>query len=398
MLFRSAEWFFTTPHVFHVRGCTPHIKTPSMTGETPMPGRTRSYTTTTDKGYTGRFGGTVGGGQAYKGNHHCADVTGPGDNAPLYVRHHEYSGGRINKPNVGFYSSWFSNYQADLLDNSSEFDHLGIAEVPSETIAATTAAARTNPSRPYVDVPANLLEIGDLAHIIQRRIDPEMSLTRALGRDHLRRVFGIQPVYNDLQKLLRFQDQVDRRVQELEVLRSRGLRKTVSIGSFSANVKQSRVVQSYNTFIVGEFDVTTTTSMKVHCRWFPTEDGYRELAIPRNLWSLAHRSVLGVTVDASTLWEPMPWSWLIDWATNCGDYFKATRNIVGAGLGDISVMTHSITTASWPGYSDGDVSCTAIESHREDKRRQNAFVAPVAHFPFLSGSQMGIIAALAVSR
>lgn len=363
-----------------------------------MPARERSFTTETPKGTSGRFGSVFGGYPVYSGSNFCGDIVGSGDNAPLTVQHHQYEGGRINRPYQGFFTQYFDNYRCDLLDNSSYFGHLGVAESPSDIGAATNAAARTNPSRPYVDVPANLLEIGDLAHLIKRKIDPNGSVVPEIGRQHLRRVFGIEPVYRDLQRLANFQQQVSRRVAEIHRLAApRGLRKTVSIGRYSAQEVQSLIVQSEGLFLGRDFNVNTTEEVKCHCRWLPNID-FASLATPAVMDAWARRSVLGVTVDFSTLWEPMPWSWLIDWAFNVGDYFKANRNIVPAVLSDVSIMRHTTTTAHSEAVSGDDWSLEAISSFRETKKRSTSFVSLDAHFPFLTGSQMGIVAALAVTR
>jgi len=366
-----------------------------------MPARERSNTYETPKGESGRFGTVFGNYPTYAGSNFCGDIIGSGDNAPFTVQKHEYDGGRLNRPYSGFFTQYFNNYRVDLLDNSSYFGHLGTAESPTDIGAATNAAARTNPSRPYVDVPANLLELGDIAHLIKRHVDPINNwsdFVPEIGSQHLRRVFGIEPVYRDLSRLANFQEQVKRRVADIERLAApRGFRKTVTIGKYSAQETQSLIVQSEGLYLGRDFKVNTTQEVKCHCRWMPTAE-FGQLATPRVMDAWARRAVLGVTVDFATLWEPMPWSWLIDWCFNVGEYFKANRNIIPATLADVSVMRHTTTTADSEAVSADDWSLEAIHSYRETKKRTTSFVSLDAHFPFLSGSQMGIIAALAVTR
>ena len=45
---------------------------------------------------------------------------------------------------------------------------------------------------------------------------------------------------------------------------------------------------------------------------------------------LAMRAAFGGTIDGSTLWEIMPWSWLIDWNTNMSEFLASERNVIGA--------------------------------------------------------------------
>jgi hypothetical protein len=245
------------------------------------------------------------------------------------------------------------------------------------------------------------LELGDVAHLLQRRvqsIDKWRDFVPEIGSQHLRRVFGIEPLFRDLSKLANFQQQVKRRVADIERLRTQhGFRKTVTCGKYSAQEVQSLIVQSEGLFLGRDFKVNTTETVKAHCRWLPTSD-FSPLASPQVVDAWARRSVLGITVDFGTLWEPLPWSWLVDWAFNVGEYFKANRNIVPAILADVSVMRHTTTTATSDAVAMDDWSLEAISSIRETKKRSTSFVSLDAHFPFLSGSQMGIVAALAVTR
>jgi len=360
-----------------------------------MPGRFRESSSVVFKNFGGRFGDTWGGGNVWSGFHSCSDVVGSGDNAPLNVYHETVQGGRINKPNVGFFSSWFTDYRCDLLDTNHTFDHLGVIGDPFDVDVATQAAARTNPSRPYVDVPTNVLQLGELAHLIR---DTGRSFIRGMGNNNLMYQFGVYPLVNDIVKMVRFADQVDRRVSFIHRLQSQhGLRRTTSHGSFASSEKVNRFIQSQGLLIREDFDVSTTISIKAHCRWLPGGD-LSSLSSPSEVRALATRAALGMTIDNSTLWELIPWTWLIDWGTNIGQYFSANRNIIPATLSDVAVMRHTRTVAQWPGKAEDDWSCSGIQYIRENKTRATSFVAPTAHFPFLSGNQMGIVASLAVTR
>lgn len=360
-----------------------------------MPGRDRSFVATRAKGHFERFGlNLTPAPTTFASYNSCRDVTGPGDNAPLNVGHVDFSGGVLNKPYTGFFSSHFVDYVCDILDNSSEFDHLSIPEDNSDSYFATIGAARTNPSRPNVDVPVNIFELRELPELIRSTGN---NIIRSAARNNLRYQFGIRPLVGDLVKLLTFHDMVNHRVKELRRLQSRGLRRTTAVDSFSSVGSLERTIQSDGLVIQGTFSGQTSLDIRVHSRWFPIE-GWPYPSSDAAERALASRAVLGLTVDSSTLWNAIPWSWLIDWCSNAGQYFSATRNIVGAGLGDISVMRHTKTVWTWGGASADDWSCTPIDALRTNKTRATSFVAPSAQFPFLSGNQLGILGSLAVSR
>jgi len=327
--------------------------------------------------------------------HDCQDIVGPGDNAPLTITHILMDGGLINRPNTGFFSPWFSNYVADVYDNSANFGHLGLSDVPSNVEAATQAAARTNPSRPYVDVPANLLELGDVAHILR---STGTGLLRRIAGENLRYQFAIRPLVSDLTRLMVFQRQLDNRLAELQRLQTqKGLRRTVQIGTYSAQDSINYAIQSQGIFASGAFDVNTVQTVRAHTRWTPNGD-FSLLRTDQDKRRLVTRALLGLTVDFSTLWEPMPWSWLIDWCSNVGDFFKANRNIIPAQLADVSVIRHTRSEYRNQGWTDGTAVIAPGNVIRETKGRATSFVAPVAHFHILSGNQMGLLASLAVTR
>lgn len=361
-----------------------------------MSPRSRTYDLPRNKGWGVKSGIEIGHGTIIAHHGQCNDQTGDGDCGPLSIDKWSADGGVINKPDGGFFAAKMYDYVADILNSTSVFPHIGAPDVPSNVAAATNAAARTNPSRPYVDVPVALLELADVASLLR---DSGEGLIRAAGSANLKYQFGIAPLASDLAKLMYFQDQVNRRVGEIQRLRgARGLRRTVEIGGYSASQVQTLHCQSnYVSILNRPFIGSTAISMKAHLRWFPDHD-VSHLVASQSMRRLATRSVLGLTLDASTAWEAMPWSWMIDWCSTIGDYMKANRNIIPAKLQGVHIMKHSRTQWSTPSYVSGTTTMSGITFVRESKTREPSFISPVAHFPFLSGKQMGIVASLAVTR
>lgn len=360
-----------------------------------MPARERHVTTTRKGGTTGRFVSSPdlsAGDDVFKSTSSCSDITGSGDNAPFHVHREEWTGGIINKPYVGFFSSYFNNYVADIC-RGPVIDHLG-TDSPTSSAAATMAAGRTNPSRPYIDIPVEVLQLGELVSLVRSR---GAGIIRQLGNANLELQFGILPVAEDLDKLMNFGAQVDRRAQELQRLRSnRGLRRTIGIGSYSEHDKQNLFIQSQNLLLRQDFDISTTETVRVHTRWTP--DDTSSLIPNSAMYALARRAVLGLTFDASSAWELIPWSWAIDYFGTVGDWFRANRNIVGATLSDVSVMRHTVTTATTQPIQGSDFYFEGASSIKEDKRRDTSFISMNAGLNFLSENQLGIVASIAVTR
>lgn len=358
-----------------------------------MVARNRHMNTVTAKGKVVTGGVVLAGGNynVTQSSNYCADQVGPGDCDPFNVEKWSVEGGRVNVFNNS--SNYWENYRVDFLDNSANFFHLAapIAQDRLDVDYATEAVARTNPSRPYVDIPVNILELGDIARTIRRE---GFNTLAALGRQNLRYQFGIAPLVGDLVKLSNFQDQTQRRILELERLAGpRGLRRTLPVGGWSNYGEYTRVLQSNQYFWTGLMRHTTTQSVRAHVRWIPGSTFSTLGTTDRQ--RLALRSVLGGTIDGATLWEIIPWSWLIDWCSNVGQWFAANRNIIPATLSGVHIMRETrseIRSNAQPGLN------SSILIKVSSKSRRPSFVAPVAHFPFLNAGQMSILASLAVTR
>lgn len=286
---------------------------------------------------------------------------------------------------------------------------------PSNSVVAAEAAARTNPSRPYVDVPAFLFELGDIALLVRDTLSKGIMMAGAMN--NLRYQFGIAPMVGDLAKLLEFNDQVERRVAVIKKLNGpRGYRRTIDFGRFSGSgMSASTQVQSNpNTYSQSYFR-RTSVGIKVHCRWKAAHHP-EFLASDQAIRSLAKRAVLGMgrgipfygrgVLSRDTLislYEAMPWSWLIDWCSNLGDYLSTFRNVIPAQLTTLCVMRdwqNHCELARRTGMMTSTVPFVTNQGTyiHGKKSRDPVVLTPAAHFPFLSGSQMSILTSLAILR
>jgi hypothetical protein len=365
-----------------------------------MTQRDRTNFTTINGGTRWQSGAPIAPVQITNWSGTCTDFVAPGDCLPLNVATWKAEGGIINHP-LDAAGTGFSSYVCDMLRSTAAGPHLlNVTGVPSDISAATTAAARTNPSRPYVDIPVDLLQIGELLQLIQRQ---GYSLIKEAARENLRFQFGIYPTVDDVIRLIaRFHDQVDRRVRDVQRLQTnKGFRKTVTVGesSFAGDVLWTQ--QSVGSLLSTRARGMTVFTKKVHCRWYPTAD-LSKLYTPNEMRRLIQRAVLGATIDMSTVWQIIPWSWLIDWCSTLGDYLKSQRNIIPAQLTQCVVMLHTRTAWSAPGLSriqnGTPITLEPILITRQQKQRTSVSPSVSAQFPFLSGNQVGILASLFAAK
>jgi hypothetical protein len=330
------------------------------------------------------------------GEDSITDVTGIGDNEGLDINKWYQKGAIIHGKGAGKREG--INYLADACNTPGNWPHLSIADAPGNLEAATKAAARTTPSRPKVDVPVAIAELADIPLLIR---DSGRSILKKLAGANIKYNFGIAPLVGDLVNLLKFRAQVDKRIEIIKKLKDKGYRKTVDIWLGSAQHVKFVTYQS-NGISIGNWSTGNTIQLvRAHCRWSPTHD-MKSITTEESIRDLAMRAVLGLNAELSTAWEALPWSWLVDWCSTLGDYLMAHRNIIPAQLHAVSVMRHTITTwetpTSYSSSSTGRIPMTAHLVRRDSKTRQLSSVAPIAHFPFLNGNQMGILASLSVLR
>nr|UJQ85278.1 MAG: hypothetical protein 1 [Leviviridae sp.] len=369
-----------------------------------MAQRDRETHTVSDTGWRRRFNETVAYGNRIDYQASVMDFVDPQDCKPFNRTMREHKGGRINKSGTGNLSAIFSNYLADRyrtdIDSGQLSSNITFTDDLGDVVYATRAAARTNPSRPYVDVPVNVLQLGEITSLIRKRGD---SIIKEAAKENLRYQFAIKPLVGDLIKLCDFQDQVENRIKELERLRGvRGLRRTIPLGGLAELSKTASGSEDVQTagglsIFANPYTQLSTCQIGAHVRWKPAVNlsGYS----PGDMRRIARRAVLGLTADLSTLWEVVPWSWLIDWSSSIGSYLAANRNIIPADLVGVYITRLTRSTRTWNARSGSGWTLTSFVTSVETKKRSDAVtIAPVAHFPFLSGNQMGILASLYVTR
>jgi hypothetical protein len=229
----------------------------------------------------------------------------------------------------------FSNRPSDYVMSSS-VDHLPIPTGKyhdSETYYATKLLARTNPTRPEYSVPVAIKELVDVTSLFALAAK---SFTQFVGGAYLNYRFGWLSFTNDVRKLATIVEAVNSRVKELNSLTMRGgLRRRADLDAYGAGYTSSynnyRIIQStYGVTLYGEYTYSTRWKIWGSCRWYP--QNYREIPTdPADVWLAAVRQVFDLEkVDSETAYNLIPWSWLLDYFSNLGEFLAAQegRNLV----------------------------------------------------------------------
>jgi hypothetical protein len=241
-----------------------------------------------------------------------------------------------------------------------------------------------------VDLPTAVFELKDLPSLFKNQGDTLIKKGAGLN---LKYQFGIKPLISDLKSLLLFQHHVAHREKELRNLQESGLRRKVVVFSGSASSQKNRLINSslYSKYA----ELTRTTQVK---KWGFVE--YKPSSYPvtdAQLRRLAMRAVLGLTIDFSTAWNVIPWSWLVDWCSNVGDFLIANRNLVPCTHGQVLVMEHKKTEVT-ARDAGGHHKMTPWKCVRETKTRKPVSASLSAQLPFLSGRQLSILGSIKALR
>lgn len=365
-----------------------------------MAPRSRSRILYTNKGTSDRFtwvDDTSGGPQVERLSETCTDSTNnPNGGASFAVYRDYYDGGRINKPLTNYFGAYFHDYTCDMLTSPGMKQWHDGVDSPSNTDIANQVQAGSNPSRPWVDVVASIAQLPQGVETIRESFRQFYGLGK-VAQTYLKYKFDVAPNVSDLLKILLFQGKVDDRIKELTRLKQKGLHRTITVGEYTSDRTYGEVLQSANSFIYHTIQRVTSERCWGYIVWTPNAD-FPDTAT--DMRRLAVQSVYGLTIDSATLWELIPWSWLMDWCTNIGDYVSACRNLVPATPSAVQVMRETRTRTSFGPYEDTNLGLTMSGGYFVSERKLRSTVSPSieAHMPLLTAEHASILGSIAVLR
>lgn len=294
---------------------------------------------------------------------------------------------------------------------SKAFSSKGVSivdDMPTQT-AVNKALAKANPSAPIIDLPLFLFELRELANGIRKIGDAILrhrrngSIARAShnpGDAYLAWKFGWAPLLSDLSTLFSLAESIQKRTKSLE--RGRYKRK------FSGKLPGSSFskISSERHFVYAESVTVETREDYLVERWFTM--GYQLLSDLPTLEDNpkgTYANFMNAGVPMSTLWNAIPWSWLIDYFISISDYLIATQGNLRWSAHDLCIMTK--TTCTLSGYQKSYTGSWSVKPKTKPGRgtvvRQVRKVVSSPHAgisiqPFLTSGQTGILAALGASK
>lgn len=286
-----------------------------------------------------------------------------------------------------FYTSWYPT--ASKVSPS----HLALPALSA--FDAASFLAKVNPGRHQVETLENLVDFKDLPKLL--KLSGDTILKRGAGA-YLTWEFGWKPLISDVKKILDFTGRVNKKVAELHKLyESGGVHRRRNVSSDSASSTSNRTLETINAkSVTTKLQIDTTRTRWATTRFVPTslppkdDSDYRRKAI---------QIIFGLDVSPATVWEALPWSWLVDWFSNVGDYLVQYNNVcpVRATSPCLMTMTRSKYTET---RTDSFNEVSGGQRLLVYETKVRSIVAPTleASIPFLTGRQLSILGALFILK
>lgn len=329
--------------------------------------------------------------------------TNPGGNNAFRVIHETYDGSLLN--GITGASTWV-NWPSTFYNEGYSYPD----DPPGNH--GRKLYALTNPTRPQVLLPVFLSELRDIPEMVRQvgRVgiairDGGKALKDAISKSptqgaaaaNLAFQFGWKPLVQDLWTMATFQDAVDKRKHQLEMVAGKkGLRRTIKhLGHISKT--ESRTWAGVSEYTLrGHVNYEKTVSGGVV--WKETYPGSAKLP-EGNI----RRQLAGLTADSIALnvWEGLPWTWFADYFNNVGDLIQAgNRTIATPDRGWLKWTT--VITASHAGtksnFGEAFVSGGTYTQKDVFRLPVDATSSDIAQLPLLGAGQLSILGSLAVVK
>lgn len=282
------------------------------------------------------------------------------------------------------------------------FGHLALPDMPSLASDALKVLAFSNPNRTGSGIGQDLADLGSI--IPKGLFATGKSILTRGAEANLWTQFGILPLIEDVKAVFEYRRRVNQRIHEFNSLFLKGgLRRRINLGDYSAQTENPSVALNSNVYTCRARMVHTTQAKRWGVvRW--TADGWSLFDLrDKELESEVTRLLYGVDIDPVSLWNLLPWTWLIGWFTNINLLMAANKGNFKVKASSISIMTHTrsdydfhVTSLS-TGFTGG--SGTVVS---ERKQRDIVPVSATAHIAWnnlnFGFSRTSILASLGIQR
>jgi hypothetical protein len=216
--------------------------------------------------------------------------------------------------------------------------------------------------------------------------------------------FGWQPLINDLQTLLNWSEEVDKRLKSLyRAGKQRRIKRKLSTIQASSFVYEKAITVTYSHYVRVLRREATNQRAWFTCRLTPTATfpSLEKKFIDK------FKSIYSLSQVPSTVWNSLPWTWLIDYFTDIGSFISANQGVLPYEptwlnvmySGDDSITEDYKLTLKGPKYGSS-MSMSPLSMRTISKQRRVYYrPRPMIYLdPIITKGQRAIIASLLTAR
>lgn len=344
--------------------------------------------------------------EAYLYRETMTDTTGPKPWIDHPLLHDKFRAEPItfngNSATPPYLATW--NNFAPL--NRASYSYCPVPSAVNWPYYKTKALANMNPSKPSVDLPVFLFELRDfprMLHQMGRVLDRTVRASDVAG-GYVAYSFGWAPFLSDLNKLLNFEKVLSDRLKYLQRIGKDGgdrVKRTLENSTTTLSTTPYTLSGYGNTYpYLYQGQVQVVEKRKV---WAVAKvRTVNPVSLERGVLGDAARAALGLNLSAASIWEAIPWSWLLDYFGNVGDYLDATRGFIPARITDMNLMCTQTIESTLTGKtlipgvsSSGSGKLTTIRKQRTVYALPTASIATT---PWFTPHMAGILASLSTSK
>lgn len=263
----------------------------------------------------------------------------------------------------------------------------------------TKALANMDPFKPDVSLPLFLFEFKDFPRMLRHagRVLSGKAKPSDVPGGWLAYSFGWAPLVSDLLSLMELTKSIDDRVRYFKNLERGSMIRRKLTGKIIAD---STISDWY------QLPIYTRTVIKADKRdverldvWF-SANGKAKFPLPNDpadLRLLSTKAVLGLKNDPASLWDFLPWSWLIDYFLNVGDYLRAHQGLTHMMVTRMCLMAKVEVNSSLVNIRESEGITTSPSVMLTTSKQRSVFSNPTPFLyprPFLGARQIGNLASL----
>lgn len=260
--------------------------------------------------------------------------------------------------------------------------------------------AQTHPFRTEYSVPTSIAEALDVGQLFKLTAK---SFSELVGNAYLNYRFGWVQFVKDIRTLAQITKTIESRIKEFDSLSLHGGSSRKSIRLYSrggGGIRYRTINSTWGVFCNANIYDSWTYQVTGSCRW-RWKDGIKISLSKLEAFNTAVQTVFDLgELDASTIWNSIPWTWLCDYFIDIGSYLTAHEGEDFVEPFDICINRHY--------YSKNDIVPEApiiggthrtlpgqqwLEIHARDVIT-NANVLPSFRLSLLSQSQVTVLLAL----